>query len=95
MMKIVQLTDLHLHADRDVRLKNVPTWAMLFSPLTGAENRHVTTGGYGRSGIGSLGQVQGIDFRRRAARASRGREPPDRQRPSGACPRAARGRQDP
>ena len=27
MMKIVQLTDLHLHADREVRLKNVPTWA--------------------------------------------------------------------
>ncbi len=51
----------------DSPAKNVPTWAMLFSPLTGAENRHVTTGGYGRSGIGSLGQVQGIDFRRRAA----------------------------
>ena len=35
--------------------------------LTGDEDRHVITGGYGRSGTGSLGSVQGIDFRRRAA----------------------------
>jgi len=51
----------------DSPAKGVPTWAMLFSPLTGDEDRHVITGGYGRSGTGSLGSVQGIDFRRRAA----------------------------
>lgn len=51
----------------DSPARGVPTWAMLFSPLTGEEDRHVITGGYGRSGTGSLGDVQGIDFRRRAA----------------------------
>jgi len=51
----------------DSPAKGVPTWAMLFSPLTGDEDRHVITGGYGASGTGSLGAVQGIDFRRRAA----------------------------
>lgn len=51
----------------DSPARGVPTWAMLFSPLTGEEDRHVITGGYGASGTGSLGAVQGIDFRRRAA----------------------------
>lgn len=50
----------------DAPTRGVPTWAMLFSPLTGDEDRHVTIGGYGRSGTGTTGQSAGIDFRRRA-----------------------------
>lgn len=54
---------------------NVPTWALLFSPLptptsidpvTGT-GYHVNITGYGRSGNGTSGAIQGIDFRRRAA----------------------------
>ncbi|MFA4940069.1 autotransporter domain-containing protein [Brevundimonas sp.] len=50
----------------DTAARGVPTWAMLFSPLTGTENLHVTIGGYGRSGTGTTGQSAGVDFRRRA-----------------------------
>lgn len=50
----------------DAPTRGVPTWAMLFSPLTGNENLHVTITGYGRSGTGTTGSSAGIDFRRRA-----------------------------
>lgn len=50
----------------DTPTRGVPTWAMLFSPLTGTENLHVTIGGYGWSGTGTTGQSQAIDFRRRS-----------------------------
>jgi len=50
----------------DAPTRGVPTWAMLFSPLTGTEDRHVTIGGYGRSGTGTTGQSAGVDFRRRS-----------------------------
>lgn len=50
----------------DAPTRGVPTWAMLFSPLTGEEDLHVTIGGYGRSGTGTTGQSQGVDYRRRA-----------------------------
>ena len=43
---------------------DVPKWAMLFTPLS--EQAHATVTGYGRSGNGSDGAVQGIDWRRRA-----------------------------
>lgn len=43
----------------------IPTWTLLFSPLT--EATHVTIEGYGRTGIGSKGDTNAIDFRRRVA----------------------------
>ena len=54
---------------------NVPTWAMLFSPLPTPDEVQTISGtgynvrvvGYGRSGFGANGATQGIDFRRRAA----------------------------
>jgi len=53
----------------------VPTWALLFSPLpdpgtidaTDGTGYHVNITGYGRSGSGTTGASQGIDWRRRAA----------------------------
>lgn len=59
----------------DAPTRNVPTWALLFSPLatpaainpaTGT-GYHVTVSGYGRFGTGTTGQNGGNDFRRRAA----------------------------
>ncbi|WP_120077558.1 autotransporter outer membrane beta-barrel domain-containing protein [Aurantiacibacter odishensis] len=55
----VALATLDTHAD------GVPIWTMLFSPLT--EETHVLINGYGRSGTGSAGDVNGVDFRRRIA----------------------------
>ena len=54
---------------------NIPTWALLFSPLpdpgaiddTTGTGYHVKITGYGRSGSGTTGASQGIDWRRRAA----------------------------
>ena len=67
-------------ASLDTPAANVPTWALLFSPLptplgpgdTGYDpalgtGYHVNITGYGRSGIGSQGSIYGIDWRRRAA----------------------------
>ena len=53
---------------------NIPTWALLFSPLpdpgvidnTDGTGYHVNITGYGRSGSGTTGASQGIDWRRRA-----------------------------
>lgn len=50
----------------DSPTKDVPSWALLFSPLTGDEDRHVTIGGYGRSGTGTTGSSVAVDFRRRS-----------------------------
>ncbi len=58
----------------DAPTRNVPTWALLFSPLatpsainpaTGT-GYHVSISGYGRNGTGTTGAI-GNDFRRRAA----------------------------
>ena len=43
---------------------DIPTWAMLFTPLDGPE--HVTISGYGGRGTSASGNL-GVDFRRRSA----------------------------
>jgi hypothetical protein len=62
-------------ATLDTPAADIPTWALLFSALP-APNQldnvtgtgyHVNISGYGRTGNGTLGDFQGIDFRRRAA----------------------------
>lgn len=58
----------------DAPTRNVPTWALLFSPLAApaainpatGTGYHVAISGYGRNGTGTTGAV-GNDFRRRAA----------------------------
>ena len=62
-------------ASLDTPAANIPTWALLFSRLPDPEVQDPTTGtgyhvnitGYGRSGSGTFGDTQGIDWRRRAA----------------------------
>ncbi|MFN2259853.1 MAG: autotransporter domain-containing protein [Parasphingopyxis sp.] len=62
-------------ASLDTPAGNIPTWALLFSPLpdpgtidaTDGTGYHVNITGYGRSGSGTTGASQGIDWRRRAA----------------------------
>ena len=51
----------------DTHVENVPTWTLLFSPLTGST--HVTITGYGAAGVGTpgIGDAAGIDYRRRVA----------------------------
>ncbi|TCD01878.1 autotransporter domain-containing protein [Erythrobacteraceae bacterium CFH 75059] len=51
-------------ATLDTPAFDIPTWAMLFTPLTGQE--HVTVTGYGGNGTNALGN-RGIDYRRRTA----------------------------
>ncbi|WP_343519306.1 autotransporter domain-containing protein [Sphingomonas sp.] len=59
----------------DTPTRNIPTWALLFSPLPtpGSINTatgtgyHVEMQGYGSFGTGTTGQASGSDFRRRAA----------------------------
>ena len=55
----VALATLDTHAD------GVPTWTLLFSPLT--EETHGIINGYGGRGVGANGANLGIDFRRRIA----------------------------
>lgn len=55
----VALATLDTHAD------GVPTWTLLFSPLT--EETHGIVNGYGGRGQGANGANLGIDFRRRIA----------------------------
>lgn len=58
----------------DAPTRGVPTWALLFSPLTAptainpatGTGYHVAISGYGRNGTGTTGTV-GNDFRRRSA----------------------------
>lgn len=52
-------------ATLDTPAFGVPTWALLFSPLTDAT--HVTMVGYGRTGSGTAGDNTAAGFRRRAA----------------------------
>lgn len=49
----------------DTPASNIPTWTLLFSPLTSAT--HATIAGYGNNGIGTTGGSGGIDYRRRVA----------------------------
>lgn len=49
----------------DTPAVGVPTWTLLFSPLTGPT--HATIEGYGENGTGSSGASGGIDYRRRVA----------------------------
>ncbi len=54
---------------------NIPTWALLFSPLpdpgeiddVDGTGYHVKISGYGRSGSGTTGATVGIDWRRKSA----------------------------
>ncbi|WP_019960252.1 autotransporter domain-containing protein [Woodsholea maritima] len=50
-------------ASFDVPTINLPTYAMLFSPIT--ESTHATVIGYGTTGTGSQGANLGIDWKRR------------------------------
>jgi len=52
-------------ATLDTHAGGVPTWTMLFSPLT--EETHAIINGYGGRGTGANGDTLGIDFRRRIA----------------------------
>ncbi len=62
-------------ATLDTPAANIPTWALLFSALptpdaiddTTGTGYHVNITGYGRSGSGTTGDTQGIDWRRRLA----------------------------
>ncbi len=62
-------------ASLDTPAANLPTWSLLFSPLPSPDSidpvtgtgYHVNITGYGRSGSGTTGSSQGIDWRRRAA----------------------------
>ena len=62
-------------ATLDSPAQNIPTWALLFSPLPTPESidpvtgtgYHVDITGYGRSGSGTLGANVGIDWRRKSA----------------------------
>ncbi|WP_370032876.1 autotransporter domain-containing protein [Qipengyuania mesophila] len=62
-------------ASLDTPAANLPTWSLLFSPLPTPDEitaedgtgYHVNITGYGRSGTGTGGATQGIDWRRRAA----------------------------
>lgn len=55
----IALATLDTHAD------GIPTWTLLFSPLT--EETHGIINGYGGRGLGTNGANLGIDFRRRIA----------------------------
>lgn len=52
-------------ATLDTPAFGIPTWTLLFSPIT--EQTHATVVGYGATGQGSDGANLGIDFRRRSA----------------------------
>ncbi len=50
-------------ASFDTPVIGLPTYGMLFSPLL--ESTHATQVGYGTNGIGSTGDIGGIDYKRR------------------------------
>lgn len=51
----------------DTHVEDIPTWTLLFSPIT--QSTHVTITGYGGAGVGTpgIGDAAGIDYRRRVA----------------------------
>jgi len=51
----------------DTHASDIPTWTLLFSPLTGPTHSIIT--GYGSAGVGTSahGDLAGIDYRRRSA----------------------------
>ncbi|MDE1938105.1 MAG: autotransporter outer membrane beta-barrel domain-containing protein [Alphaproteobacteria bacterium] len=49
----------------DTPVTGIPTWTLLFSPLSGPT--HATIVGYGINGTGTTGASGGIDYRRRVA----------------------------
>jgi len=49
----------------DTPASTIPTWTLLFSPLTAPV--HATIEGYGNNGLGTGGGTGGIDYRRRVA----------------------------
>lgn len=51
----------------DTHAQDIPTWTLLFSPLDGPT--HATVTGYGGAGVGlsGMGNLAGIDYRRRSA----------------------------
>ena len=51
----------------DTHANGIPTWTLLFSPLDGPT--HATITGYGGAGVGlsGIGNLAGIDYRRRSA----------------------------
>lgn len=51
----------------DTHAAGIPTWTLLFSPLDGPT--HATITGYGGAGVGTagIGNLYGIDYRRRSA----------------------------
>ena len=62
-------------ASLDTPAQDIPTWALMFSPLPVPEaiddvtgtGYHVTITGYGSNGAGADGSIGGIDYRRRVA----------------------------
>ena len=62
-------------ASLDTPAANLPTWSLLFSPLPTPDaitdedgtGYHVNITGYGRTGSGTTGASQGIDWRRKSA----------------------------
>jgi len=62
-------------ASFDTPTRDIPTWALLFSALPAPESindqtgtdYHVTITGYGRSGVGNVGDINPVDWRRRVA----------------------------
>lgn len=62
-------------ASLDTPARNIPTWAILLSALTpptqitpeSGTGYHVVISGYGRNGVGNLGDTGAVDFRRRIA----------------------------
>lgn len=49
----------------DTPATNIPSWTLLFSPLTSPT--HATITGYGKNGTGTVGSANNIDYRRRVA----------------------------
>ena len=51
----------------DTHAKDIPTWTLLFSPLDGPTHATVTGYGTAGSGLSGIGNLAGIDYRRRSA----------------------------
>src|SRR4030095_7887422 len=51
----------------DTHARDIPTWAMLFSPLDGPTHQSIVGNGAAGVGLSGIGAAAGIDYRRRAA----------------------------